>query len=225
MDMDTLTNVDNRRSGNLTPSARINTCTVSSKNISGVSVENAINENVCWFVLRVSYHREQKAYKWLTSQGIETYLPFHFVKKEVDGKLRRVQESLLPNLIFVNTQFSKIDALIRSATNTLLSFYYNHFEFTPDGKNPPLIVPTCQMDNFIRLTSIDNDHILFVSPDKCHYKSGDEVIVTDGPFKGVKGRIARVQRQQRVVVEIDGIGCVTTAYVPSGFITHNNYSF
>ena len=133
MDMDTLTNVDNRRSGNLTPSARANTCTVSSKNISGVSVENAINEIVCWYVLRVSYHREQKAYKWLTIQGFETYMPLHFVKKEVDGKLRRVQEPLLPNLIFVNTQFSKIDALIRSATNTLLSFYYNHFKFRPMG--------------------------------------------------------------------------------------------
>lgn len=218
--MDTLPNVDNRWSGNLSPCARINTCTISSKTISGVSVENAPNEKAYWYVLRVSYHREQKAYEWLTSQGIEVYLPLHFVKKEVDGKLKQIQEPLLPNLIFVHTLLSKLSALINSVANTTLSFYYNHFAFTPEGKNPPLIVPACQMDNFIRLTSIDNDHILFVSPDKCHYKSGDDVIVTNGIFKGIKGRIARVQRQRRVVVEMEGIGCITTAYVPSGFISH-----
>ena len=121
--MDTLPNVDNRRSGNLSPCARINTCTISSKTISGVSVENASNENAHWYVLRVSYHREQKAYEWLTSQGMEVYLPLHFVKKEVDGKLKRIQEPLLPNLIFVHTLLSKLSALINSVANTTLSFY------------------------------------------------------------------------------------------------------
>ena len=121
--MDTLPNVDNRWSGNLSPCARINTCTISSKTISGVSVENAPDETVSWYVLRVSYHREQKAYKWLISQGVETYLPLHFVKKKVNGKLRRVQEPLLPNLIFVHTQLSKLSALINSVANTTLSFY------------------------------------------------------------------------------------------------------
>ena len=32
------------------------------------------------------------------------------------------------------------------------------------GKNPPLTIPKRQMDNFIRLTSIESEHILFVSP-------------------------------------------------------------
>ena len=34
------------------------------------------------------------------------------------------------------------------------------------GKNPPLTIPKRQMDNFIRLTSIESEHILFVSPAK-----------------------------------------------------------
>lgn len=74
------------------------------------------------------------------------------------------------------------------------------------------------MLNFIRLTSINNEHIKVVSPENCHYKNGDEVEVTDGEFKGVRGKVARVAGQQRVVVEINGVCLVTTAYIPSAFI-------
>ena len=75
------------------------------------------------------------------------------------------------------------------------------------------------MDNFIRLTSIiDSDHILFVDRSQCHFKNGDHVVVTDGDFRGIEGRIARVARQQRVVVELDGVGCITTAYIPKAFL-------
>lgn len=107
---------------------------------------------------------------------------------------------------------------LASPTNAYLSYYYDHFRTNADGKNPPLIVPDKQMDNFIRLTSIDNDHILFVDRSQCHFKSGDHVVVTDGDFRGIEGRIARVSCQQRVVVELDGIGYITTAYIPKAFL-------
>ena len=42
--------------------------------------------------------------------------------------------------------------------------------------------------------------------------------VTEGDFTGVEGRVARVSGQQRVVVEIEGLCIVTTAYIPSAFI-------
>lgn len=74
------------------------------------------------------------------------------------------------------------------------------------------------MMNFIRITSIDNEHIKVVAPELCHYKNGDLVRVTEGDFAGVEGRVARVSGQQRVVVEIEGLCIVTTAYIPSAFI-------
>ncbi|MFW5550092.1 MAG: KOW motif-containing protein, partial [Prevotella sp.] len=112
----------------------------------------------------------------------------------------------------------RLNLALASPANAYLSYYYDHFRTDADGKNPPLIVPDKQMDNFIHLTSIDNDHILFVDRSQCHFKSGDHVVVTDGDFRGIEGRIARVSRQQRVVVELDGIGCITTAYIPKAFL-------
>lgn len=225
--MDTLSNVYSREGGNLPSCARLAPRTFSCQSKTGVSVKNAQQESdgiaqqgqsKQWFVLRVAYHHEQAAKDWLTEVGIASYLPMHYAEKGKDSKKRRVKEPLIPNLLFVQATQEKMNLALASPANAYLSYYYDHFRTNADGTNPPLVVPDKQMDNFIRLTSIDSDHILFVDRSQCHFKNGDHVVVTDGNFRGVEGRIARVARQQRVVVELDRIGYVTTAYIPKAFL-------
>ena len=43
---------------------------------------------------------------------------------------------------------------------------------------------------------------------------GDYVVVKEGEFKGVHGRVARIAGQQRVIVELFDGCLVATAYVP-----------
>ena len=74
------------------------------------------------------------------------------------------------------------------------------------------------MINFINATSTDSHHVRLVTPKQCHYKSGDVVRVIAGDFTGVVGKVARVAGQQRVVVEINGLCMLATAYIPSDFI-------
>ncbi|WP_368043386.1 hypothetical protein [uncultured Prevotella sp.] len=45
------------------------------------------------------------------------------------------------------------------------------------------------------------------------------VRIIDGKFKGVTGTVARYLGQQRVGIVIDGLLTLTTAYVPSAFIS------
>lgn len=44
------------------------------------------------------------------------------------------------------------------------------------------------------------------------------VRIIDGKFKGVVGRVARYQGQQRVGIVIDGLLTIATAYVPTAFL-------
>ena len=74
------------------------------------------------------------------------------------------------------------------------------------------------MNNFIRLTSIKNPHIIPVTTETIQYKLGDMVIVTEGEFKDVHGRVARIAGQQRVVVELFDRCLVATAYIPRNAI-------
>lgn len=75
-----------------------------------------------------------------------------------------------------------------------------------------------EMMNFIRVTSLNNEHVRLVESQHCHYKSGDKVRIVDGDFAGVEGRVARVAGQQRVVIELPGVCLVATAYIPTAFI-------
>ena len=53
----------------------------------------------------------------------------------------------------------------------------------------------------------------------CKFVSDDVVRVTFGPFEGVRGRVARIARQNRVVVYIKGLmSGLTTAYIPPYYL-------
>lgn len=62
----------------------------------------------------------------------------------------------------------------------------------------------------------DNTIVSFVEVSK--FEKGQLVKVIDGVFKGVVGRVARWQGQQRVGVVVDDLVTVVTAYIPSAFI-------
>ena len=74
------------------------------------------------------------------------------------------------------------------------------------------------MNNFISLTSIKNPHIIPITSDNIQFKLGDNVVVTEGKFKGIHGRVARIAGQQRVIVDLFDGCLVATAYIPNGII-------
>ncbi len=196
--------------GSSCPSARLTSCTPSIlNNKDGVSVENMPVESKRWFVLRVSYGRIIKAQVYIEGKG----MPLRYKQITMQGKKRIVTEPLLPSFIFVRATCTQVTTLCRNVNTSdsrpLLSFYYDHTSFREDapGKNPPLIISNSAMDNFIRLTSIKNPHVIPVTSEK--YKLGDEVVVKEGEFVGIHGKVARIAGQQKVVMELFD-GCLRT---------------
>lgn len=185
----------------------------------GVSVKYIPDETKEWYVFRASYRREDKASDFLINDGTYTYIAKRYVEKYFRGKRRRFLETLIPNLVFAYTTKQKANEYVNNTPAlSYLSFYYNHFEYDAQQKNPPLTIPLEEMNRFVQATCNRNEHLLFVDESQCHYKSGDMVVVTEGTFKGVEGRVARVAGQQRVVVALSNIGFISTAYIPTAFI-------
>ncbi len=88
---------------------------------------------------------------------------------------------MLPNFLFVHTTLSILESQFKlSPDSRFISFYYDHFNKKSDGKNPPLVVPANSMDNFIKLTSIDDEHILLIDEVNGTYKQGDFVRIIEG---------------------------------------------
>ena len=213
--------------GSSCPSARLTSCTPSiSTNKGGVSVENVPSETKRWFVLRVSYGRVIKAKAFVETKGLECYVPMRYKEVKKQGKKRIITEPLLPSFLFVYAAVEQVNSLLQDKNikvlenRALLSFYYDHTSHCENepNKNPPLVISNAAMDNFIRLTSIKNSHIIPVTSDRIQLKLGGYVVVTEGEFKDVQGRVARIAGQQRVVVELFD-GCfVATAYIPKNAI-------
>lgn len=188
----------------------------------GVSVENVPVGNKQWFVLRVSYGRIDKANTFVEAKGIESYVPLRYKEVRKQGKKRIIPIPLLPSLIFIHASAEQVEALLHdnkvvaNESRALLSYYFDHtihLQVNPD-RNPPLTIRDEAMNNFISLTSLKNPHIIHITSNNIQFKLGDNVVVTEGEFNGVHGRVARIAGQQRVVVELFDGCLVATAYVP-----------
>lgn len=210
--------------GSSCPSAGLTSRTPSTSDDirNGVSVENVPNGNKQWFVLRVSYGRIDKAKIFVEAKGMECYVPLRYKEVRKQGKKRIIPIPLLPSLIFIHASAEQVEALLHdnkvvaNESRSLLSYYFDHTIHLQDNpnRNPPLIIRDEAMNNFIRLTSIKNPHIIPVTSNSIQFKLGDNVVVTEGEFKGVHGKVARIAGQQRVIVELFDGCLVATAYVP-----------
>ena len=219
--MNTLSNVETRGVEAITPGLRPAPDAIpdAENTQNGVSVEYVHDPTKRWYVFRASYGREDKASDVMIADGTFTYIAKRDAIRFVNGKRKRVTESLIPNLLFAYVTPEKAEEYVKQTPElAYLTYYYNHFQLNEEQKNPPLTVSVKEMDNFMLATVSHNEHLLFVDPEKCHYKSGDMVVVTDGLFKGVEGKVARVAGQQRVIVTLSKIGLISTAYIPTAFI-------
>ena len=172
-----------------------------------------------WYALRTTYGREKKAYDYMTAKGITAFYPTTNVVKLIKGKRKVVTESRLPNIFFAYGTEEQLKEYVYDNVNLpFLRFYYRHYHEGNKIIKTPLIVPDNQMESLKIICAADADNT-FVSLVKVpKFEKGQLVKVTDGAFKGVTGRVARWQGQQRVAVIVDDLVTVCTAYVPSAFL-------
>ena len=220
--MSTLSNVETGRGQANPPSVRVALDTIPEAKSSqtGVSVRYVPAPDKKWYVFRASYGREDKASDYIVEDGTFVYIAKRYARKTVNSKQKMVLETLIPNLLFVYTTEDKAKEYVKDTPAlSYLTYYYNHFELDDDQKNPPLTITRKEMENFIIATCNKSEHLKFVDESQCHFKGGEIVKVNDGLFKGVEGRVARVSGQQRVIVTLSQVGLVSTAYVPTAFLT------
>ena len=172
-----------------------------------------------WYALRTTYGREKKAYDYMTAKGITAFYPTTSVVKLIKGKRKVVTVSRLPNIFFAYGTEEEIKTFVYDNVNLpFLRFYYRHIHIGRKIEKTPMIVPNYQMDSLKIICAADADNTIVTLDEVPKFEKGQLVRVVDGVFKGVIGRVARWQGQQRVGVVVDELVTVCTAYVPSAFL-------
>ena len=120
------------------------------------------------------------------------------------------------NLIFIHSSQEKITQL-KMYRREYQSLRYMTNVFTDTYKI--LTVPDREMDNFIRVASVQDDRVQFLEYNhEFLAKPGKRVRVTDGDFKGSEGIIRRIKKNQCVVVQVEGVAAVAITFVPSAWL-------
>ena len=181
----------------------------------GVSVEYAPKEGCEWYVLRATYGREIKTLETIRSLGGVAYVPLYRTREEKEGKIKKVLKPFVQQLVFLYSSKEEAYKFVNEVPElSYLTFYYDHFKVSQTGHNPPLTVTFERMSNFIRLTCIEDEHVEVLTNKHVVFKSDEMVRITDGKFKGIVGKVARIDRNNRVVVTIEGVCMIATAFVP-----------
>lgn len=174
-----------------------------------------------WYALRTTYGREQKAYDYLVAKGITAFYPTVRRIKEVSGQRKLVVESRIPNIFFAQATEEEMQRYVYDNVNLpYLRFYYRHYHEGSRITKVPLIVPDREMDSLKIICESEADDILMIPEEVTKFKTGQLVRVIEGKFKGVIGRVARYQGQQRVAVTIEDSLTIATAYLPSAFLQY-----
>ena len=170
--------------------------------------------------MRTTYGREQKAYDFIVSNGGTAFLPLIKQEKVIKGKKTIVDASRIPNIFFVyGTEDEVKNYAFGNVHLPFLRFYYeSHHEGVKIIKEP-LIVPDRQIQSLKILYQAEAEDIRFI-PDEMilKFQEGESVVITQGEFKGIVGKVARWHGQQRVAIIIEGLCVIATAYVPSAYL-------
>ena len=166
------------------------------------------SETYRWYLLRVSYSRELKIKAILDEKGIQTFVPMMWRKKIVAGKEESRLVPAVGNLCFVRWSKDKIDDFMKGyGENSPVHYYWDR------TTRAPMVIPDKAMTDFIAVASSMDKDLIYLTQisDKLH--EGQTVRVKSGSFAGVEGKIVRIRKTRRVMVELPGMLAVVSAYI------------
>ena len=161
-----------------------------------------------WFALRATYSRELKVQDALADKGIRTFVPMRYQSSPTGSGISRHLVPAISNLVFVYWTREGIDSYIRSFGDARpVNYYWDR------TTNSPLTIPDKDMENFITVASTLDEDLVYLTEVSDKLREGQAVKVKEGPFKGVEGKIVRIRKSRRILVELPGMLAVASTYV------------
>lgn len=174
-----------------------------------------LRSEVAWYPMRVTYGREVKVKEALDDLHIENFLPMHYELVDPgDGNKRRMLTPAINNLIFIHDSRDRITEL-KTTKREFQPLRYITKRFAESIADNILTVPDSQMQNFMRVASVQDDSVMFLETGDYINKIGQRVQITEGYFAGVEGVVKRIKKNKHVVVQLEGLAAVAITYVPA----------
>lgn len=155
--------------------------------------------------MRVTYSRELKAQKLLQDAGVECFIPM-VCDRSVEKKC---YVPAVHNLIFVHSSRDFLDDYKRKVESDCPLRY-----MMDRSTGLPMMVRDKEMDDFIRVTAERDEGILYLDNPSVAVTKGTPVEIVCGPFKSVQGKLLRIRRDRKVVLQLAGLVAVAVDGIP-----------
>lgn len=158
-------------------------------------------EQLVWYAMRATYHREFKAKLLLDEQNVENFIPMHYVSCYQGKHMKRELVPVVRNLIFVRTTPSFIKQLKAGIS------YLQYMTMVQSGKKVPIIVPDYQMQQFIAVSQTYDEQLLYFNYDELNLSKGTKIRIHGGVLDGQEGIFLKMKgyRNKRIVVLVKGV--------------------
>ncbi len=153
-----------------------------------------------WYLVRCTLNRLMQVHEAVGRLGLEAFLPVY------DSR------PLFPDSFLLRASRQDFEVLLSQRISGLAPYYKDadRREFVAFADSQIAMLRT--------IVDSQNPNILVDQSLMPRYLDGDMVEVIDSTFKGVVGRYLKFKGQRRVFVEIPGLGCFGTAYVPKDMV-------
>jgi len=159
----------------------------------------SINKDKAWFALYTKPRNEFKAAEQMESIGVEYFLPTITKVKQWSDRKKKIAEPLLRGYILIFTdEKHRVHALEQKAIVRCV------FDLGRPAK-----IPQWQIDNL--KTMLNTNSELFI---KEGLVPGVKVLITDGPFEGVIGKVQESENGKTIAVSIDLLNRSVIAHLP-----------
>ena len=159
-----------------------------------------------WYVANTC-RQEKKIKQRLDSMGIENFIPFQQIARKIHGVDKLIERAL--------PEKYKKDVTFKSCMSLIQEYAFDMRYLRDRETGNFLIVPDKQMNDFMFLLDFSKEMVEVVNE---NLKKGDKVRVIKGDFAGIEGELIRVKGHKRVVVRLEGVVSLATAYIPGSFL-------
>ena len=160
-----------------------------------------------WIVVRSKPRSEKVAHNELVKKNIESYLPLLKERRKWSDRKKWVEFPLFSSYLFARIDIKdSIFVLQTQGVNTIVKF----------GKQIAIV-----QNSVIEAIRLAMEGGYQLEPVE-YFVEGNQVEVIAGPMKGVKGIVAKLKGQNRLIIKIDAIQQALSIQIESNFIRNLN---
>jgi transcriptional antiterminator RfaH len=162
-------------------------------------------EDKKWLVVKTKSNAEKKVAERLTLKELEVYLPLYTTVKQWSDRKKKVQKPLISSTVFVRISEEEREELWNVVGVSGMLYYL--------GK--PAVV---RDEEIMTLQQMLQEGIYESVDFETTFIEGQEVEITGGDFKGLRGIVQEEVNAQKVIIALKGMGAQVVFTLKKGAV-------